>query len=107
MKIQSIVIFFVLLGIIVSSLGCSCLGLKEGFYMATQWKSKGETPWNGPFSVPTANVPNGWFFANNKSSRECCKAATYSTSTGCLCTTKEQLRFLNERGGNRTMEDGF
>lgn len=107
MKLQSIVIFCALLGIIGASLGCSCLRFKEGFDMITQWKAKGELPWDGPFSVPTATVPNGWFFANNKSSPECCKAATYSTSTGCLCTTKEQLNFLNQRGGNRTIEDGF
>ena len=77
MKLQSIVIFLALLGIIGSSLGCSCMRFKEGFDMITQWKAKGELPWDGPFSVPTATVPNGWFFANNKSSPECCKAATY------------------------------
>lgn len=106
MKLQSIVILFALLGIIGVSLGCSCMGIKEGFDAVTQWKS-GQMAWDGPYSVPNVSVPNGWFFASNKSSPECCKAATYSTSTGCLCTTKEQLNFLNQRGGNRTVEDGF
>lgn len=107
MKTQSIVILCALLGVILISLGCSCTGLKEGFDMVTQWKSTGEGSWDGPYSVNNTNIPNGWFFANNKSSPECCKAATYSTSTGCVCTTKEQLNFLNQRGGNRTIEDGF
>ena len=106
MKTQSVVILLVLVGVIVVSLGCSCTGLKEGFDMVTKWKS-GEGTWDGPYSVNNTNVPNGWFFANNKSSPECCKAATYSTSDGCVCTTKEQLNFLNQRGGNRTVEDGF
>ncbi len=32
----------------------------------------------------------------------CCGAATYSTSSGCVCTTPEQRNFINARGGNRT-----
>ncbi len=42
-------------------------------------------------------------FAKNTSRPECCSASTYSTSTGCVCVTPEQMKYLNERGGNRTL----
>ena len=102
-----ILVFFLLLGVIGFSLCSSCF--KEGFEAVTQWKQTGELPWDGPYSLPeTKHHPDGiWLFANNKSSPECCKAATYSTADGCVCTTPEQLHFLNTRGGNRTIEDGF
>jgi len=109
MKLRtSTIVLVLLIGIIGFSLLCSCTGLKEGFEAVTAWKTSGEAKWDGPYSVDTAqSFPNGWFFSNNKSSPECCKAATYSTGDGCVCTTKEQLNFLNQRGGNRTIEDGF
>ena len=42
-------------------------------------------------------------FAKNASKPECCSASTYSTSTGCVCVTPEQMKYLNKRGGNRTI----
>ena len=56
---------------------------------------------------PTAPTVDGqadsprdaFMFAYNQSSPECCPS-TYSTSTGCVCTTPEQRRFLAGRGGN-------
>ena len=100
-------VFFLLLGVIGFSLSSSYV--KEGFVSVTQWKQTGTLPWDGPYSLPeTKHQPDGiWLFANNKSSPECCKASTYSTGDGCVCTTPDQLRFLNTRGGNRTIEDGF
>jgi hypothetical protein len=44
-------------------------------------------------------------FAKNKSKPECCPAP-YSTSTGCICMTSEQIHYLNTRGGNRTSDSG-
>ena len=44
-------------------------------------------------------------FAKNKSKPECCPAP-YSTSTGCICMTSEQINYLNTRGGNRTSDSG-
>lgn len=41
-------------------------------------------------------------FNNNKFSPECCPS-TYSSSTGCLCATPEQIKYLNAHGGNRTV----
>lgn len=36
-------------------------------------------------------------FANNHASLSCCPS-TYSTSTGCICTTEDQRNFINSRG---------
>jgi hypothetical protein len=53
-------------------------------------------------------LPEGelFMFANNVSSPECCTSATYSTVDGCVCTSMDQLKYLNERGGNRTAYGG-
>jgi len=49
-------------------------------------------------------LPDGelFMFADNKVSPSCCNSATYSSSGGCVCTTLEQLKYINKRGGNRT-----
>jgi hypothetical protein len=44
-------------------------------------------------------------FAKNKFKPECCPAP-YSSSTGCVCMTSEQINYLNTRGGNRTSDSG-
>ena len=41
-------------------------------------------------------------FADNEFKPECCPS-TYSSSSGCACITQEQVDYLNERGGNRTL----
>lgn len=41
-----------------------------------------------------------FMFTHNQSHPDCCPS-TYSTSTGCVCTTKQQREFVNKRGGNR------
>ena len=46
-------------------------------------------------------------FAKNPSRPGCCSASTYSTSTGCVCVTPEQMKYLNERGGNRTFTSEY
>jgi hypothetical protein len=48
--------------------------------------------------------PNSLFmFAFNQSHPDCCPS-TFSTSTGCVCTTKEQREHINKRGGNRSKD---
>ncbi len=45
-----------------------------------------------------------FFLANNAFKPECCTPASplaYSSSTGCACVTKEQIDYINKRGGNR------
>ena len=41
-------------------------------------------------------------FANTEFKPECCPS-TYTSSTGCACITQEQVDYINQRGGNRTM----
>ena len=40
-----------------------------------------------------------FMLANNRSSPNCCPS-TFTTSTGCMCTTKEQRDFVSSRGNN-------
>ena len=69
----------------------------EMVYSSTQskWSQYKGTP------VP---LPEGemFMFANNEFKPECCPS-TYSSSTGCACITQEQVNYINERGGNRSM----
>lgn len=64
---------------------------------------------NNTGSTYTADEPlkNGEMviFAKNKFKPECCPAP-YSSSTGCVCMTPEQINYLNTRGGNRTSDSG-
>lgn len=49
-------------------------------------------------------LPEGemFMFANNEFKPECCPS-TYSSSSGCACITQEQVNYLNQRGGNRSI----
>jgi hypothetical protein len=49
-------------------------------------------------------LPEGelFFFADNKFKPECCPS-TYSDSTGCACLSQDQVTYINQRGGNRTL----
>jgi hypothetical protein len=47
-----------------------------------------------------------FIFKNNQSKPSCC-SASYSSDLGCVCTTPQQRRYINMRGGNRTVEDGI
>lgn len=64
---------------------------------------------NNTGSAYTADEPlkNGELvlFAKNKFKPECCPAP-YSSSTGCVCMTPEQINYLNTRGGNRSSDSG-
>ena len=52
----------------------------------------------GPSLDGTNNTPHKLFmFANNISSPECCPS-TYTTSSGCVCTTDNQRDFIMSRG---------
>ena len=45
-------------------------------------------------------------FDTTKFAPECCPSA-YSNSSGCVCASPEQLKFLNSRGGNRSLGGDF
>jgi hypothetical protein len=43
--------------------------------------------------------------SNNKSSLNCCDESQYSTSTGCICLTDNQKKYIKSRGYNKTSPD--
>jgi hypothetical protein len=45
-------------------------------------------------------------FDSTKFAPECCPSA-YSNSSGCVCASPEQMKFLNTRGGNRSLGGDF
>ena len=49
-------------------------------------------------------LPEGelFFFTDNKFKPECCPS-TYSDSMGCACLSQDQVDYINQRGGNRTL----
>jgi hypothetical protein len=57
-----------------------------------------------PFELGMDNL---FMFRDNEVKPECCPASYSGDGTGCVCTTPSQRTFLNQRGGNRTVEDGF
>jgi hypothetical protein len=57
----------------------------------------------GPIPLPEGEL---LIFESNKFSPECCPS-TYSTGEGCLCAAPEQMKYLSERGGNRTLYDQY
>lgn len=61
-------------------------------------------PLQGPAFEPGPD--NLFMFKNNQCKPECC-GASYACDGGCVCSTPEQRKLVNMRGGNRTHEDGF
>ena len=56
-----------------------------------------------PFNLGMDNL---FMFKDNQCKPECC-GASYACDGGCVCTTPDQRKFINTRGGNRSVEDGF
>jgi hypothetical protein len=50
-----------------------------------------------PIDGQKGSAKKMFMFANNRSSPNCCPS-TYSTSTGCICTTENQRNFIASRG---------
>jgi len=44
-------------------------------------------------------------FANNKTSLNCCGDSPFSTTTGCVCLTEKQKKFIQNRGFNKQYEE--
>jgi hypothetical protein len=57
----------------------------------------------GPIPLPEDEL---LFFSKNKFSPDCCPSP-YSNSEGCVCASPEQMKYLSERGGNRTLYDPY
>tara|TARA_B100000795_G_C22806455_1_gene445224 strand:+ start:177 stop:602 length:426 start_codon:yes stop_codon:yes gene_type:complete len=50
-----------------------------------------------------------FFFADNEFKPECCVPpfSSVSSADGCACVTKEQVDYINMRGGNRSHSEVF
>lgn len=80
---------------------------------SVSWRTQNHDA-NGSLFVGPAQSMS--FFADTQFKPECC-GATYSsqggltsqgaTSSGCACLNKEQMTYLNTRGGNRTLPTEF
>lgn len=57
--------------------------------------------------VPLPDDQMFLFYANKFDPKCCFKPQQYSSSTGCACISREQMEFLNQRGGNRTHPTTF
>jgi len=73
-------------------------------FLASQGPLKPSYTDNSGLSGPPVDGVKGspekmFMLANNRSSPECCPA-TFSTSTGCVCTTKNQRDYISTRGIN-------
>ena len=92
------------------SFGTAPIGTYDGLNMAAKLPPasqgfRARLP-NEPLTGPQPGPDQMFYFANNQCKPECC-GSTLSCDGGCVCTTPEQRRFINTRGGNRTVEDGF
>jgi hypothetical protein len=63
-------------------------------------------PLQGNYPPFKLGMDNLFMFKDNQCKPECC-GASYACDGGCVCTTPDQRNFINSRGGNRTVEDGF
>jgi len=53
----------------------------------------------------TEKTPKSMFmFAYNKCDPKCCGQSSYSCNGGCVCPTKEQMRFVSNRGYNNKFD---
>lgn len=65
-----------------------------------------DEPLDGNYPPFKLGMDNLFMFKDNKVSPSCC-SSDYSSSEGCVCLSAKQRGWLNSRGGNRTVEDGF
>jgi hypothetical protein len=114
-----IVILLVVLGMIMGSMMlCSCskissiqegmavLDYKMGDGVNTSWENedhvdtqeKNRDAYNSNIVMPEEQLH---FFSNTEFKPECC-GSNYASSGGCACMNKQQMQYINTRGGNRT-----
>jgi len=129
-RLEIIIVCLVVGFVLGAHLFCSCsrIGAQEGMAVmgaaldwtmgqdvATSWTTKAksyanemgyssaQSKWSQYKGTPVP-LPEGemFMFANNEFKPECCPS-TYTSSTGCACITQEQINYINQRGGNRTL----
>ena len=117
MRIKIILLCMVIGAFIACNVFFTCAGgIKEGFEMvgaAVNYAMESPITGSDPESqnvfakleknhVDSSDpLPEGQMsiFAENALSPSCCPAA-YSGSSGCVCATPEQMKFISSRGGN-------
>jgi len=132
MRVEIIVLCILLGGFIGVNLFCTCAGgVKESFELIgsaldytmgdgikTSWENK-KTHDSGDYTSSLYKTLEGnvggevplpetemIMFSKNKFAPECCPSV-YSSSTGCVCASPEQMKYLNQRGGNRTLTSEY
>jgi len=136
LRLEIVILSMIVGAFIAVNLWCSCAGgVKEGFQAGTalagaaldysmgngvqgSWEANQNEAITGSYKswyahldankggpVPLADGQL-YMFAENKFDASCCPS-TYSSSTGCACLSPEQAKYLNERGGNRTLNSQF
>ena len=129
MKLELIILCMVIGAFIGANMLCSCMGgVKETFTLLgaeldyqlgkgikSSWENKNindsssgiyhslENNIGGEIPLPDSEM---LMFSENKFTPECCPSV-YSNSSGCVCATPEQMKYLNQRGGNRTLTTEF
>lgn len=78
-----------------------------------EWRAQDHDSYGSKFVAPEQNLD---FFADTEFAPECC-GSNYSskggltdsgaTIGGCACMNKEQIEYINARGGNRTHNTEF
>ena len=132
MRVEIILLCMIIGGFIAVNVFCSCAGgIKEGFQAGSDlmgaavgyrmgkgvkgsWDKNTDPAADNVYNTLETNVggqvplPEGqlYMFYNNKNSPDCCPA-TYSGDNGCVCASKEQMIYLNRRGGNRTLDSEY
>jgi hypothetical protein len=89
-----------LLGVIGSSLFFGTSGVKEALenYIFVKPPPTLEPEIYNGLPEPTCQMH---MFAENTAKADCCtEKNSYTTSNGCLCVSKDQIDYLNKRGGN-------
>ena len=64
-------------------------------------------PMAGNYPPFKLGMDNLFMFKDNQCKPECCGASFACDGGGCVCLDQKQRTYLNQRGGNRTVEDGF
>lgn len=135
LRVEIILLCMIIGAFIALNVWCSCSGgVKEGFHSAARIGgaaidyAMGDGV-KGSWDVHDGSVSDSsaWYkhLESNKvgmvpplpegqldmlngtpSSADCCPS-TYTTSTGCICETPEQARYLASRGGNRTFSTNY
>lgn len=105
---------YILVLLILAFIGVTLLfgtsGLKETFEnlawaqpLSYDQKMEQHAAYDGlPVPLPDGKMA---MFAENKASANCCGSSVYTSSDGCLCVTKDQIDYINRRGGNRNSGD--